>query len=112
MFALHLLKRRCFCSRSLKFVLTPSQRWISSSPAQLGSTINATTTPTELKATAETEDIKALDNLLKVVSQYQTTRCFGDVANLELAALQARRPILLTTSMVHVERRQTELTMM
>lgn len=69
MFALHLLKRRCFHSRSLKYILTPSQRWISSSPAQLGSTINATTTPTELKATTETEDIKALDNLLKVVSE-------------------------------------------
>jgi acyl-coenzyme A thioesterase 9 len=110
MFVLHLLKRRCFHSRSLKYVLTPSQRWISSSPAQLGSTINATTISTELKATTETEDIKALDNLLKVVSQYQN-ECFGDIANLELAALQARRPILLTTSTVHVERRQTELTM-
>lgn len=71
MFALRLLKRRCLHRRSLKYeyVLAPSQRWISSSLAQLGKAIDGTTTPTELKAATETQDIKALDNLLKAVSE-------------------------------------------
>jgi hypothetical protein len=75
---------------------------------QLGKANNATTTPTELKAATETQDIKALDNLLKAVSQYQNERS-DDIANLELATLQARRPILLTTSTGHVKRRKTML---
>lgn len=69
MSALSLLKRRCLHSRSLKYNLAPSQRWISFSPTRLGKTIDATTTPTELKAATETQDIKALDSLLKAVSE-------------------------------------------
>lgn len=69
MFALRLPKRQCLRSRSLKYVLAPSQRWISSSPAQLWKTTHATSTSTELKAATETQDIKALDNLLKAVSE-------------------------------------------
>ncbi|KAJ8583428.1 Thioesterase/thiol ester dehydrase-isomerase [Rhizopogon salebrosus TDB-379] len=45
--------------------VSPSQRCISSSPVLR----NATTTSTELKAVTETQDIKALDSLLKVVSE-------------------------------------------
>lgn len=104
MFAFRSLKGRHLPTRSFKYVLAPSQRSISSSPAQLGKTVDATTS-TELKAATETQDIKALDDLLKVVSQYQN-ECFDDIANVELAALQARRPIPLTTSTDYVETRQ------
>lgn len=69
MFAVRSLKGRHLPTRSFKHVLAPSQRSISSSPAQLGKTIDATTTSTELKAATETQDIKALDDLLKVVSE-------------------------------------------
>lgn len=69
MFAFRSLKGRHLPTRSFKYVLAPSQRSISSSPAQLGKTVDATTTSTELKATTETQDIKALDDLLKVVSE-------------------------------------------
>lgn len=48
MFAFRSLKGRHLPTRSFKYVLAPSQRSISSSPAQLGKTVDATTTSTEL----------------------------------------------------------------
>jgi hypothetical protein len=60
-------QRRYLQRGSLRVISTPSQRCISYSPV-LWDPINATTTSTELKAATETQDIKTLDALLKVVS--------------------------------------------
>ena len=65
MLALRSMKRQCLHRGLVLRVLGPSpKQWMSSSAVLW----NTTTTSTEVKAATETQDIKVLDSLLKLVS--------------------------------------------